>query len=483
LKKAAIPPWWQPAFSFSSLGFSPQKQTSLDLLYLVPITLFFLLFNLGHGALASWDEAIYASVAKGIHESGDWLTLRLNGVLWLEKPPLAIWVTALFYKLFGVNELSARLFSALCGSGCVFATYWIGRHLLDRWAGLLGALVLLSSSHFLVYSRFGMLDAPLLLFIILTLGFFWLGQNRNRYLIYSGIALGLAFLTKGFAAFLVFPVIWFYALLANKMEVLGRSSYWLGVMLAAAIALPWYLAQLILHHSAVTPNAFSWSFFVTPFQELDAPSGLWYFYVRVLVNKFHPWILVAIVTAPWTLFRAFKDREEETIFLAAWMFGIFILLTLFHLKRSWYAMPLYPALSLTVGYALSRIFRERSALFVRVMFLVVMALHVPYSHIFSQDYSRDIKALAADTRVRFAANETVILYNYHESPAVSFYMGHDTAYADNPEELSEAIRGGASHVLIRRSDSEAASVAATLSRSRLYPVAEAEGLRLFTKKP
>ena len=483
MKKAAIPLWWRPAFSSFSLALSSQKHTTLDLLYLVPLSFFFLVFKIGYGSLASWDEAIYASVAKGILQSGDWLTLRLNGQLWLEKPPLAIWATALFYKLLGVSEFSARLFSSLCAVGCVLATYWIGRHLLDRWAALLGALVLLSSSDFLIYARFGMLDAPLLFFLLLTLGFFWLGQNRNRYLIYSGMALGLAFLTKGFAAFLVFPLIWVYALLSNRMEVLGRSSYWIGVMLGAAIALPWYLTQLIMHHASVTPDAFSWSFLTTPFQALDAPSGLWYFYIRSLVNKFHPWIVVAVLTGPWFLFKAIKDREEESVFLATWIFGILCLLTLFNLKRSWYVMPIYPALSLTVGYALSRIFRERSVLFVRAMFLVIMALHVPYSHIFNQDYSRDIKALAADARVKLPPNEILVIYNYHESAAVSFYLERDSVYADTAEALTEKFRGGASYALVRRADAEQPLVAAALSRSRFYLLAEAEGLRLFTKKP
>ncbi len=464
------------------MAFSSQKQTTQDLLYLVPLSLFFFLFKLGYGSLASWDEAIYASVAKGILQSGDWLTLRLNGELWLEKPPLAIWATAVFYKLFGVSEFTARLFSALCGVGCVWMTYWIGRHLLDRWAGLLGALVLLSSSHFLVYSRFGMLDAPLLFFILLTLGFFWLGQNRNRYLIFSGITLGLAFLTKGFAAFLVFPVIWAYALFANKMEVLGRSSYWIGVMLGVVIALPWYLAELFLHHASVTPDAFSWSALVRPFQALDVPGGLWYFYVRTLVNKYHPWILVAIVTGPWFLFKAIRERDEEMVFLATWMFGIFALLTLFHVKRSWYLMPVYPALSLSVGYALSRMFREKSVLFVRAMFLVIMALHGPYSHIFDQDYSRDIKSLSSVARSKLPLKETVVLYNYHESPAVSFYMDHDSVYADTEDALTERLRAGFSWVLVRRPDSELPDVAAALSKGRLVSVAETEGLRLFAKK-
>ena len=120
---------------------SSQKQTKLDLLFLAPLSLFFLLYRLGSGSLASWDEAIYASVAKEVVQSGDWLRLTLDGSLWFDKPPLAIWMTTVFYKLFGVHEFSARLFSALCGVGAVVTTYFFGRELFNRWTGFVGALV------------------------------------------------------------------------------------------------------------------------------------------------------------------------------------------------------------------------------------------------------------------------------------------------------------------------------------------------------
>ena len=199
--------------SFSKPGssfLSSQKHTTRDLLFLVPLSFFFLVYQLGAGSLASWDEGIYASVAKELVQTGDWLRLTLNHSPWFDKPPLAIWMTALFYKLFGVNELSARLFSALCGVGLVIVTYFFGRQLLNRWTGFLGALILLSSSHFLRFARFGVMDVPLTFFMTLAFYLFWLGHFKNRYLIFSGIAIGLAVMTKGFAAMLIFPVIWLY---------------------------------------------------------------------------------------------------------------------------------------------------------------------------------------------------------------------------------------------------------------------------------
>ena len=122
--------------------------------------------------MASWDEGLYASVAKDIVLTGDWLNFHFCGAAWFDKPPLCIWVTALFFKLFGIHEFSARFFSAICGVGIVLVTYSLGQELLNRWAGFWGALVLLSSLHFFRFARFGMMDAPLTFFLSLSLYFF-----------------------------------------------------------------------------------------------------------------------------------------------------------------------------------------------------------------------------------------------------------------------------------------------------------------------
>ena len=72
-----------------------------------------LLWKLGAGSLAAWDEAIYAQVSKEILRSGDWLTPHWQYQPWFEKPPLFLWSTAFLYRLFGINEFWARVPAAL----------------------------------------------------------------------------------------------------------------------------------------------------------------------------------------------------------------------------------------------------------------------------------------------------------------------------------------------------------------------------------
>ncbi len=416
-----------------------QKHTFQDTAFLLALSSFFLLFRLGSGSLASWDEAIYACVAKGIIQSGDWFRLTLVGAPWTDKPPLAVWVTAFFYKIFGINEFAARLFSALCGIGTVLVTYFLGRKLLGRWVGFLGALVLLSSSHYIHYVRFGMTDGPLTFFLTLALYLFWLGYEKNRFLIFSGVAIGLAIMTKSFAGLLIFPIVWIYCAWAEEFEILARSSYWIGVMIAVAIALPWNIFEMVINRGQYMNEAWL-KHLSRAWTSLEGHQGNFYYYIRIMVNKYHPWVLVAIVSAPFFLFKAIKERTSEIIFLTVWMVFIFGLVTLMQTKIDWYILPVYPALSLSVGYLLAKIFKEDQKHFVRLMFIVIMALHVPYSHIFDYDYSRDLKGIAPLVRQSVPPKQILYLYNYHEVNAVSFYMDRQGAYLDSPETFVSEVK-------------------------------------------
>ncbi|MGH7197603.1 MAG: ArnT family glycosyltransferase [Candidatus Omnitrophota bacterium] len=417
-----------------------QTHTFKDLLFLFFLSGFFLLFNLGEGSLASWDEAIYASVAKEIVQSGDWFHLTLAGQPWADKPPLCLWMTAFFYHLFGINEFSARLFSALSGVGTVFITYLLGTKLFGRWTGFLGALALLSSSHYFRFARFGMMDAPLVFFLSLALYFFWLGQERNRYLIFSGVAIGLAVMAKGFAAFLIFPVIWLYCWWAGEGAVLMRSSYWIGVMIAAAIALPWNMYEMVANREAFMRDVVTKHLFQRTLSAVEGHAGNTYFYIRTLINKYHPWILVGIASGPFFLWKAVRSRQAEYIFLTVWMFFMLAVVTLVQTKLPWYLLPVYPALSLTVGYFLAKLLKESQWVFTALLFTVIMGLHVPYSHIFDHDYSRDIRAIAPAVKNHDRGHGDIYLYVYHESPAAAFYLGKRALYLDDPESFVAAAR-------------------------------------------
>src|SRR5215467_60677 len=146
----------------------------------------FFFYALGGIGFIGPDEPRYASIAREMLVSGDYITPRLFGSVWFEKPPLMYWVAALGYKIFGMNETGARFASALGATICVFLVYWCGRKLWDRPSGLLAALILATSIGTFCFARAASMDMPLATCLTMALVFFLAGYNdatpkRGRY--------------------------------------------------------------------------------------------------------------------------------------------------------------------------------------------------------------------------------------------------------------------------------------------------------------
>ncbi len=107
----------------------PKTRNRLVWTLLMFLTVFVYFFALGSVPLLGPDESRYAQVAREMFERGDWVTTKLGGFDWFEKPALLYWLQIFFYKLFGVSEFSARFGSALFGLGTIFSLWILGKSL------------------------------------------------------------------------------------------------------------------------------------------------------------------------------------------------------------------------------------------------------------------------------------------------------------------------------------------------------------------
>src|SRR5207247_3176826 len=136
-------------------------------LALLSYALFF--YGLGSIGLVGPDEPRYAAIAREMVMTGDYITPRLYGTPWFEKPVLVYWLAAIGYKLLGFNEAGARFPSAVAATICVFFVYWCGRKLWDAAIGFLAGLMLATSIGFFAFARASSLDIPLLACLTLAL--------------------------------------------------------------------------------------------------------------------------------------------------------------------------------------------------------------------------------------------------------------------------------------------------------------------------
>jgi 4-amino-4-deoxy-L-arabinose transferase-like glycosyltransferase len=258
-------------------------------------------------------DASHAQVAQHMDQSGDWITMKLNGIRYLEKPPLPYWLDASFYWIFGQNAFATHLPNSLAMLGLAWVAWmWTSRG-WGRRAGLYAALGVLTSIGPFIYTRFSIPEALLSFLLLYALWSFITGLESRRSLHFYGMwaALALATLTKG----LVAPV--FFAAAAVPLLLLsGQWRRWrdmkpvTGVLLYLAIAAPWHILC-----GLANPDQGH------PFGNHPTPGnvhGFWYFYfinehvLRFLGQRFpHDynkmpfavyWLAHLVWLFPWSLF-------------------------------------------------------------------------------------------------------------------------------------------------------------------------------------
>jgi 4-amino-4-deoxy-L-arabinose transferase-like glycosyltransferase len=189
-------------------------------------------------------DAAHANAAQHMALSGDWVTLRINGIRYLEKAPLPYWWVALNDRIFGYNVFSAHLPMALgVLATAALAWHWTRRAFNDR-AAFYAALALLTGIGVFLFTRIDIPEAFLTFFIGLALYCFLVGlEDRQPALFYvSWASLAIAMLSKG----LIAPVFFFAAVLPWLL-VTGEWRQWrqmrlaTGLLLFLAIAAPWHI--------------------------------------------------------------------------------------------------------------------------------------------------------------------------------------------------------------------------------------------------
>ena len=318
--------------------------------------------TLGSRHLANPDEGRYAEIAREMVVSGDWVTPRLNGFKYFEKPPLQYWSTAAAYQLFGQHEWTARLWTALTGMLSVLAIFYAGGRLFGREAGFYAALVLLSSFLFIPAGHINTLDMGVTCFMTLGLTGFLLAQQRTvstrearGWMHVTWASLGLSLLSKGLIG-IVLPgaALVIYSFLQRDVRLWTRLHLRSGIPLMLLIAAPWYVAV-----SLKNPE-FARFFFVHEHLErflTDAHgrSHPWWSYIPIVLVGALPWVGLL----PGALARAWERLEEENFqprrFLVVWVAFIFLFFSVSHSKLPFYVLPIFPALALLIGKRLTEL--------------------------------------------------------------------------------------------------------------------------------
>lgn len=342
---------------------SRQKKLSVNLLWIVfslSIAAGALLWKLGAGSLAAWDEAIYAQVSKEIAQSGDWLTLHWQNAPWFEKPPLFMWITAAVYRVFGVSEFSARLPSAISGLGLLAVTYIIGRLAYDKGTATLAAVILFTCYHFLSFSRFGTMEMLLTLLTYVAVYGYLRTKIDQRWWYLAWSACALALMVKGAGGIVAPAAICLALIFDRRLAVVRSPHFWMACLLAAIIVLPWHVLMFARFGHQFTDEYLGYHVIARVTKTLESHHSSYLYYVGRLIDGFFPMILLA----PFAIISEIRNRKTESarswILLTVAGF-VFLSYTLIPTRRPWYILPLYPAMAILIAGFVMR-FRRAYAL-------------------------------------------------------------------------------------------------------------------------
>ncbi len=306
---------------------------------------------LGRRPLAEWDEAIYAGVSREMLENS-WLVPHWNHLLWLEKPPLCLWITASFFHFFAINEFWARAGSALSGVTIVALLHgWLVRR-KDVLAAWISTFMLLGTFGFLHICHVGEMDVLLSLnCCIAILGLVQVAEGKQRGWLLFWTGFGLAFMSKG-AASIVLPVTaGALALLQRwRLRHLGRF-FLLGLLLFLLLTLPWHLAMFHLHHADFLREYLGLNVLTRSTQQMEGHITPAWFYLKVLLVSAPPFVLLY----PFALARGFGLPALQP--WAVFSLVVLILFSLAQTRLPHYIAPAYPALSLLTAVYLADLLR------------------------------------------------------------------------------------------------------------------------------
>jgi 4-amino-4-deoxy-L-arabinose transferase-like glycosyltransferase len=310
------------------------------------------------------DEGRYAEIPREMLAGGDWVIPHLNGLAYIEKPPLQYWATAAALSVFGHGEFAARFYPACCALATLSVVWLVAWTLWQTAAAWRAAAVLSSMVLFVVLGQLLTLDMSLTFYMTLSLAGFLLAQPRSvesgavspspsrqrRWILVAWAAAALGVLTKGLvAAAIPAAVLLLYSAYSRDFSPWRRLHAAVGLPLFLVIAVPWHwIAALRM------PEFLQFFFVHEHFARYLTPSAdreeAWWFFAAVFALGSFPWTLPAlrVVAVSWRR-RAPRGQFDPVLFLWIWVVFICVFFSLSDSKLIPYILPAMPGLALLVA--------------------------------------------------------------------------------------------------------------------------------------
>jgi len=324
-------------------------------------------------------DAVQAQIARNMLTSGDWVTARLDGVVYLEKAPLVYWAIAVSYMIFGVHDWAARIPIALSAVALCWLTMAFGAWAFGKRAAFYAGLCMATCIGLFLFTRVLIPDVMLTFTVALAMWAFLRALDEEElhprfWAFVLAVNLGLGLLLKSLIGVL-FPLAAGAIYLGITRQLFSAATWrrlrpFSGLLIVVLIAAPWHILATLrnppyfvftLHSGPGEYHGFLWFFFIN--EQLLRFLNLRYPRDYNTVPRLYFWLLHLVWLFPWSVYLpavaklSFKpkpnDRAARTRLLALCWAGFVLIFFTFSTTQEYYSMPCYPALALLLGSAMA----------------------------------------------------------------------------------------------------------------------------------
>jgi 4-amino-4-deoxy-L-arabinose transferase-like glycosyltransferase len=416
--------------------------------------------NLHKGDLSGYDDPLYAHEGKQMLLTGDWWSIRLNGALNFEYPPMFIWLEALSMKVFGISDFAAKFPAALSALLTIILVFCIAREFSEEfWLPICAAWVLALTQHYMKYAMRAMTDAPFTFFLTLSLLLYIKGLKRPRYLIFCGLAIGSGILTRSIIGLIPIGIILGHQIVTRHYQR-PRLRYLLsGLLIALLLPSIWYVSQYLLHGDRFVSAHYS---FVTSKIDSEGTSGGWRFmrgllaYPWFLLRHYWPWLPLMVAGLIIQVKRLVRHRDRLAELLVVWVVLVMLPFSLVEAKLLRYVIPVFPAFSILSATPLASwlsrarkdIYLQAGCLALSVVVILIAAFPRPLMR------AEDMRRLAPIVDANIEPGRRVTIYfrgDAHPDYLINQFLWYSNrfyTYMKDPDRLVEALHANETGLFI-----------------------------------
>ena len=397
------------------------------------------------------SEARTAQIAQEMIDSGDWVIPHLNNMPRLTKPPLYFWSVALTAKFFNnnhVTEWTARIPASLSAILTLIFVFLIVKKLFDEKTAFSSSIMLATTYSFFWQSQQAMLDMMLVMFETATCLFFVYGlkagnKRKKFFYIPMHLCFGLSVMTKGPVGIIIpWLGILTYLIWTSQLKELKHFSWIPGFLVFALVVAPWLIA---VYYRIDTAFTVFYNETVTRYTSAFDHQRGWYYFIIRFPLYILPWGLFL----PFLIWDIYKNKTiSDYKFAISFFLPALIFFSLCGSKRSYYLVPIYPFLIISIALLFSKLVSfnllKKSIILLKQSYLSIFILILSLGYlIFTAMYPYLNNRFSAvnfckQITKELPDNHNLMSYKYSR-PYIVYYLNRNIPSIESEDELNSKL--------------------------------------------